>query len=119
MKQFLYCLFLSYYLNFFLLIKSYIDINEKNGFDKNDSIEIEFYNKLANLNIKRKEFIVDREALKRQQATNDQIEQYEKSQKIKDNSAKYEGVIQFTNEKKQLEFEKSKLEAQKNSLKKA
>ena len=93
--------------------------NGRNSFDKNDSTEIEFYNKLANLNTKRKEFIVDKEALKKQNATDDEIEQYEKSQKIKDDVAKYEGVIQFTNEKKQLEFEKSKLEAQKNSLKKA
>ena len=33
--------------------------------------------------------------------------------------ARYEGIIQFTNEKQQLKFEKSKLEAQKSSLDKS
>ncbi|MGL4875827.1 MAG: HlyD family secretion protein, partial [Clostridium sp.] len=93
--------------------------NGKNTFNKNNSDEVEFYNKLANLSTKRKEFIVDKEAAKKQGATEEQIVQYEKSQNAKDDVARYEGILQFTNEKKQLEFEKSKLEAQKKSLEKA
>lgn len=93
--------------------------NGRNTFNKNNSDEVEFYNKLANLNTKRKEFIVDKEEAKKQGATDEQIEKYEKSQKNKDDVTRYEGILQFTNKKKQLEFEKSKLEAQKKSLEEA
>lgn len=93
--------------------------NGKNSFDKNDSEEAEFYNKLANIATKRKEFVVDEEALKKQSYTEDQINEYKRTQKIKDDEARYDGIIQFTNEKQQLEFEKSKLEAQKDSLNKS
>lgn len=93
--------------------------NGKNSFSKSDSDEAEFYNKLANIYTKRKEFVVDEEELKSKSATEDQINEYKKVQKIKDDGARYDGIIQFTNEKQQLNFEKSKLEAQKSSLDKA
>lgn len=93
--------------------------NGRNSFRKNDSDETEFYNKISNIYTKEKEFEVDEKALKEQQITEEQINKYKEAQKSKAQTVRYEGILQFTNEKEQLKFEKSKLEAQKNSLDKA
>lgn len=93
--------------------------NIENNFDKNNLEEAEFYNKLSSSYNKRKEFDIDEENLKKQNYTEDQIAQYKKTSKDKLDVLYYDTIIQFTNEKKQLEFEKSKLEAQKSTLEKA
>lgn len=93
--------------------------NIENSFDKNNLEEAEFYNKLSSSYNKRKEFDINEEILKKQNYTEDQIAQYKKTSKDKLDVLYYDTIIQFTNEKKQLEFEKSKLEAQKSTLEKA
>ena len=89
--------------------------NQTNTFEKYDD-EKEFYNKLRNGYIKRKEFVVDEEALKKQGGTEAQIEEYKKTQKIKLDGNYYDTILQFTTERTQLELEKDKLEIQKAAL---
>ncbi len=85
----------------------------ENSFDKNNTEEAEFYNKLEDSSVKAKEYAVDEEALKKQGATDDQIKQYKISGKNKADDLHYTTILDFTNEKKQLQLEKSKLETQK------
>jgi multidrug resistance efflux pump len=91
----------------------------RNSFSKSDSEETEFYNKISNIYEKEKEFKVDEESLKKQGATDEQIDEYKEKQKSKAQNVRYEGILQFTNEKEQLKFEKSKLDAQKEALDKS
>ncbi|PRR83476.1 HlyD family secretion protein [Clostridium vincentii] len=88
----------------------------KNTFDKNDTDELEFYNKLLSSNAKMAEYKVDEEALKKQQYTEEQIQQGKDQAKVKKDQIYYETILDFTNERTQLEMEKSKLEAQKESI---
>lgn len=90
--------------------------NGKNNFSKNDSEELEFYNRLQNNYAKRKDYEVNEEDLKRQQYTDDQIRQYKEQAKTKLNQLYYETILSFTTEKQQLELEKSKLETQKAAI---
>lgn len=87
-----------------------------NGFDRNNSDEIEFYNRLLNNYSKKGEYTVDEKSLKTQGYTEDQIKQAKESQKIKLNELYYETIMSFTTEKSQLQADKSKLEAQKSAL---
>ncbi|UZW15571.1 HlyD family efflux transporter periplasmic adaptor subunit [Clostridium pasteurianum] len=87
-----------------------------NGFDRNNSDEIEFYNRLLNNYSKKGEYTVDEKSLKTQGYTEDQIKQAKESQKTKLNELYYETIMSFTNEKTQLQADKSKLEAQKSAL---
>ncbi|MBZ9606710.1 HlyD family secretion protein [Clostridium estertheticum] len=99
-----------------LLIRAEKDAtNQTNTFEKYDD-EKEFYNKLRNGYIKRKEFIVDEEALKKQGGTEDQIKEFKRTQKIKLDGNYYDTILQFTTERTQLELERDKLEIQKATL---
>jgi hypothetical protein len=49
----------------------------------------------------------------------DQIKQYKEQGKVKKDQIYYDTILSFTNERKQLEMEKSKLETQKESISKA
>lgn len=90
-----------------------------NTFSINNSDEVEFYNKLENSYTKRKEFIVDEEDLKKQGYSEEEINKFKSNQKIKLDEAYYDTILEFTNERQQLQFEKSKLEAQKLGLEKS
>jgi len=90
-----------------------------NTFNKSSSEEVEFYNKLVNSYIKLKEYIIDEEALKKQGYTDEQINQYKEQQKIKKDQIYYDTILTFTNERNQLEMERSKLETQKESVAKS
>lgn len=92
--------------------------NDTNNFDKNSSDEIEFYNRLQNGYVKKDEYKVDENSLKAQGYNDDQIKQYKDQQAVKLNELHYDTVLSFTNEKNQLESEKSKLDAQKAALEK-
>ncbi|MBU5591220.1 HlyD family efflux transporter periplasmic adaptor subunit [Clostridium sp. MSJ-4] len=87
-----------------------------NTFDKSNEDEKEFYNKLVNSYTKMKEFKVDEEALKKQNYSEEQINQYKDQMKIKKDQIYYETIISFSNERKQLEMEKSKLETQRETV---
>jgi multidrug resistance efflux pump len=87
-----------------------------NGFDKNNSDEIEFYNRLLDNYAKKSEYAVDEQSLKKQGYTDDQIKQAKESQKTKLNELYYDTIMSFTTEKSQLQADKSKLEAQKSAL---
>lgn len=93
--------------------------NGTNKFNKNDDIEVEFFNKLSEAYIARKEFDVDIEELKAQDVTDKQIDDYVKKQKDKANEEYYKTISTFTNERKQYELELEKLEAQKVALEKS
>lgn len=54
--------------------------------------------------------------LKKQEYTEEQIKQYKEQSKVKKDQIYYETILSFTNERKQLEMEKSKIESQKNSI---
>jgi multidrug resistance efflux pump len=90
--------------------------NWKNTFNKNNTDEAEFYNKLVNSYVKLKEYNVDEEALKKQNYTDEQIKQYKDQSNVKKDQIYYETILNFTNERKQLEMEKSKLEIQKEAV---
>lgn len=90
-----------------------------NTFKKSDPNEAEFYNKLVNSYVKTKEFNINEEDLKKQGYTEDQIKQYKEQGKVKKDQIYYETILVFTNERKQLEMEKSKLESQKDSIAKS
>jgi len=90
-----------------------------NTFDKSNSEEVEFYNKLVNSYIKLKEYNIDEEALKKQGYTDEQINQYKEQGKTKKDQIYYETILTFTNERMQLEMERSKLETQKESIAKS
>ncbi|WP_291569674.1 HlyD family secretion protein [Clostridium sp. UBA4548] len=90
-----------------------------NTFKKDKPEEIEFYNKIVSSYVKLKEFNVDEEALKKQQYTEEQIKQYKEQSKVKKDQVYYETILSFTNERNQLEMEKSKIENQKDSIDKS
>jgi len=90
--------------------------NRINTFKRNDSQESEFYNKLVANHLKLDEYKVDEEALKKQDYTEDQIKQYKEQAKIKIGQIYYETISGFTDERKQLEIEQSKLKIQKESI---
>ncbi len=89
-----------------------------NTFDKNKAEELEFYNRLNNSYLKRKEYEIDEEYLKKQGYTDEQISDFKKQSKNKLNQMYYETILGFTNEKYQLQLEKEKLETQKVALEK-
>jgi multidrug resistance efflux pump len=90
--------------------------NWKNTFNKSNAEEAEFYNKLVNSYVKLKEYNVDEEALKKQNYTDDLIKQYKDQSKVKKDQVYYETILAFTNERNQLEMEKSKLQIQKDAV---
>lgn len=92
--------------------------NGTNNFDKNDAVEVEFYNKLSEAYIARKEFDVNIQALKDQGAEEKQINEHVKTQKNKAKEQYYKTISAFTNERKQYDLEVVKLEAQKVALEK-
>ena len=92
--------------------------NGTNKFDKNDAVEVEFYNKLSEAYIARKEFDVNIQALKDQGAEEKQINEHIKTQKNKSSEQYYKTISTFTNERKQYDLEVAKLEAQKVALEK-
>ncbi|WP_434304204.1 HlyD family secretion protein [Clostridium botulinum] len=103
-----------------LLNRAEDDVNNgTNGFDETDSEESEFYKKLCNIYVKQEEFKVNEKYLKSQGIGAEQIKEFKDSQQLKAKTVKYEGILQFTNEKENLKFEKSKLNAQKNALNKS
>ncbi|CAM2888525.1 HlyD family efflux transporter periplasmic adaptor subunit [Hathewaya histolytica] len=91
----------------------------KNTFNKKDSDEVEFYNKLVNSYVRLEEYKVDEEALKKQEYTDEQIQKYKEQAKNKKDQLYYDTIISFTNDRKQLEMEKSRLETQKVSITKS
>lgn len=91
-------------------------VKGKNNFNKNNPDEVEFYNKLLSSYSKQREYNIDEEALKNQGYTEEQIKQYREQAKVKKDQVYYETIITFTNERKQLEMERSKLETQKTSI---
>lgn len=91
-------------------------INGSNYFDSNSEEESEFYNKLNAAYIARKEFEVDKEALKKQGYNEKQIEEYAKIQKNKFDEHYYRTISEFTNEKNYYTLELEKLVAQKEAL---
>lgn len=87
-----------------------------NTFDKNNLKEVEFYNKLVSSYTKAREYDVDEETLKNQQYTDDQIKQAKEQGKIKKEQIYYETILSFTNEKKQIEMERDKLQNQEQAI---
>lgn len=87
-----------------------------NTFNKNNADELEFYNKLLSSYAKMAEYKVDEEALKKQNYTDEQIQQYKEQGKVKKDQIYYDTILAFTNERNQLEIEKEKLETQKKSI---
>ncbi|MGH0951290.1 HlyD family secretion protein [Bacillus mycoides] len=90
-----------------------------NDFDTTKNVEFEFYNKLKALQVKIKEFEftkVTEDTLKQQNYTDEQIIEYKNKAKNKMEQAKYDTLSEFSSEKKQIEVEVNKLEAQKNAL---
>ena len=79
--------------------------NETNYFDMYNEEESEFYNKLAAAHIARREFVTDKESLKKQGYEEKQIEEFAKTQRNKYNGDYYKTISEFTNEKKQYEIE--------------
>ncbi|CAM2077111.1 MAG: HlyD family efflux transporter periplasmic adaptor subunit [uncultured Clostridium sp.] len=93
--------------------------NGTNYFDRNDPLESEFYNKLSAAYIARKEYNVDKEALKEQGYEDVQIEEYANQQKNKRDEHYFKTISEFTTEKKQYEVEVEKLVSQKEALEKS
>ncbi|HCW03330.1 MAG TPA: bacteriocin ABC transporter, partial [Clostridium sp.] len=87
-----------------------------NTFNKNDAEELEFYNRLSSSYLKRKDYEIDEESLKKQEYTDEQIRDYKKQSRNKLNQMHYETILEFTNEKNQLQLEKEKLETQRVAL---
>ena len=90
-----------------------------NTFNKNDAEELEFYNRLSSSYLKRKDYEIDEESLKKQEYTDEQIRDYKKQSRNKLNQMHYETILEFTNEKNQLQLEKEKLETQRVALEKS
>lgn len=90
--------------------------NGTNTFDKNNVYEAEFYNKLANSYAQMQEYKVDEELLKKQEYTDDQIKQAKEQARVKKDQIYYNTIINFTNEKNQLEIERDKLITQKEAV---
>ena len=89
---------------------------EINTFDKNNADELEFYNKLLSSYAKLEEYKIDEESLRKQNYKDEQILQYKEQAQIKKNQVYYDTILAFTNERKQFEIEKNKLEVQKESI---
>lgn len=87
-----------------------------NTFNLNDEEEKEFYNKIVSYNYKCKDYEVDESSLKEQKYTDKQIDDYKKQSEVKREQLKYETILDFTNEKKQLEQQKASLESQIGAL---
>ncbi|MGR5977471.1 HlyD family efflux transporter periplasmic adaptor subunit [Bacillus cereus] len=62
---------------------------------------------------------ITEDSLKEQNYNEEQIQDYKNKASNKIEQAKYEVILEFTNEKKQLEIEVNKLESQKNALAKS
>ena len=92
--------------------------NGTNYFDKNNEVESEFYNRLSEAYLARKEFNVDTESLKKQGYEQAQIDEYIKTQNDKKNQHYFKTISEFTTEKNQYEVELSKLKSQKDALEK-
>ena len=84
-----------------LLVRAQKNISRgTNDFDKKIS-EIEFYNKLNSLQVKMKEFEVKKvteDSLKQQNYNEEQIQDYKNKASNKMEQAKYEAILEFTNE---------------------
>lgn len=93
--------------------------NGTNYFDMYDDIESEFYNKLSESYMARKEFEVDEKSLKDQGYEQKQIDEYVRTQKNKADEHYYKTISEFASERAQYELEISKLESQKDSLEKS
>ncbi|MEI4618308.1 HlyD family secretion protein, partial [Bacillus cereus] len=110
------------YLNERLKLLNQAQVNvskETNDFDKKKSTELEFYNKLNVLQMKIKEFEFSKgteDTLKQQSYTDEQIIDYKNKATNKIEQAKYDTLSEFTKEKKEIEMEINKLEAQKGAL---
>lgn len=87
-----------------------------NTFNKNNTDEVEFYNKLLNSFAKMAEYKIDEASLKNQGYTEEDINQYKAQGKVKKDQIYYETILSFTNERKQLELEKEKLQTQKGAI---
>lgn len=90
--------------------------NGTNDFDPYDSLEVEYYNKLTQAYIDRKEFNVNEDALKEQGYEEGQIDEFAKTQEDKRNAHYYKTISDFTNERKQYELEIEKLQSQVDAL---
>ncbi|MBL4931804.1 HlyD family secretion protein [Clostridium paridis] len=88
----------------------------ENSFNKNNSDELEFYNRLHDNYARKDEYKINENDLKKQGYTDDQIKQYKDQSKTKLNELYYDTILSFTTEKKQLELEENKLESQKSAL---
>lgn len=110
------------YLNERLKLLNQAQVNVSKGtndFDKKKSTELEFYNKLNVLQMKIKEFEFSKgteDTLKQQSYTDEQIIDYKNKATNKIEQAKYDTLSEFTKEKKEIEMEINKLEAQKGAL---
>ena len=107
------------------LIKSRINIlrkaernvtNKTNNFNKYNSNEIEFYNKLKSSSSKIEEYKVYEKSLENQNYSTEQINQAKEQSKIKEKQVYYETLNEFIKERKQLDLELSKLKSQKEAL---
>lgn len=90
--------------------------NKSNNFSKDNSYEVEFYNKLKLSSSKIEEYRVDEKSLKKQNYSKDQINQLKEQSKIKENQIYYETISEFAREKMQLDLELNKLKSQKKAL---
>jgi len=93
--------------------------NGTNYFDRYDEAENEFYNRLNQAYMARKEFDVDEQSLKDQGYEQKQIDEFVKTQKDKANEHYYRTISEFSNERNQYEVELSKLVSQKEALEKS
>lgn len=92
--------------------------NGTNYFNTYDEAEIEFYNKLSEAYLARKEFNVETESLKKQGYDQTQIDEYMKTQNDKKNQHYFKTISEFTTEKNQYEVELAKLKSQSAALEK-
>lgn len=89
------------------------DINNyKNSFNKNDSVEAEFYNRIQSMYISQKEYDVNSADLKKQGYTDDQIKQYIQNGETKKQQIKAQLLDNTLKEKSQYITEKQKFEIQ-------
>ena len=82
--------------------------NGTNYFNASDEVESEFYNRLNAAYIARKEFQVDVENLKKQNYSQEQINEFVKTQKNKSEEHYFKTIAEFIREKKQYELDLSK-----------
>lgn len=103
-----------------LLARAQKDVSRgTNNFDETKNSELEFFNKLNALQVKKKEFEVNKvteNSLKEQNYNEEQIKDYKNKAKNKAEQLKYETLLEINNETKQLEMEVNKLNTQKNAL---